>query len=434
MMPRVARTLSLLILLLASINLIGFGLMESEKVKFRDGFWKDFFSFPSKMMEVFESNEIKNIPPFFEMEHFFEPFNHLDRDVYALNSFYQQEDGTWEVHLFNFRNDSTHYKWVLPKDKFVQTDRLYANSDPRNPILLPNRHLITNNDESNNLYRLDDESNVVWHNTEKRYHHAMNLDADGDIWICSTEPRHVEILRKQGKVKAVYDDNFITKVDVKTGEILQHISTSDILIENGYRNWVYGFSHVIDGNSDTDPLHLNDIEPVLEDGLFWKKGDVFLSFRHRSLVLLYRPSSNKVVRMIHGPFLRQHDVDILNDSVISIFNNEGSSIGKRVDDEKGNDVKVSDKVGHSFIVHYNLADSSFSTPFKHHFQKHKIFTDTQGFHQLLSNGSLYVEQHGHGIMFFMTEKEVLYKKQGPNRMRGYVERPHWVRIYEEINF
>ena len=39
--------------------------------------------------------------------------------------------------------------------------------------------------------------------------------------------------------------------------------------------------HLIIGKLNTfsnDPIHLNDIEPVLIDGPFWKKDDVFLNF------------------------------------------------------------------------------------------------------------------------------------------------------------
>ena len=70
-----------------------------------------------------------------------------------------------------------------------------------------------------------------------------------------------------------------------------------------------------------DPIHLNDIQPVDFDGEFWKKGDLFLSLRHQSMVLLYRPATNKIIWKGTGPFFHQHDVDILNDHKISVFNN-----------------------------------------------------------------------------------------------------------------
>lgn len=433
MAKRVLKTISIVVVSLALLSVFGFIVQQQTEAEIPDGPLKDFILFPKTVMEVFESNEIRNVPPTFEMKHFFDPINELKDDIYGLNAFYNPYEETWEVRLSNFRNDSVVHTWKLDRSTFVQSDRLYPNSEPRNPILLPNRHLIVDNDETNNLYRLDAGSNIVWHNTEKRFHHGMNLNHDGNIWICTTEPRLIKIPTEEKPVS--YEDDHITLVNAETGKIIYHKSTSEILIENGYRNFVYGFSHVIDGAVDEDPLHLNDIEPVLEDCRYWKKGDVFLSFRHRSLVLLYRPSSNKIIRMIYGPFLRQHDVDILNDSTISIFNNEGTNVGRKVKEDSELEGKpAADTIDYSNIVHYHFADSSFSHHLKNQFDAHHIFTDTQGFHQYLSNGMVYVEQHGRGIMYFMDDTHVYYKKQGTNWVRDFVERPHWVRIYENVDF
>ncbi|MFM1874488.1 MAG: hypothetical protein RL266_225 [Bacteroidota bacterium] len=432
MVKRVLKTTSVVILSLALLSVFGFFIQQKTNALIPDGPLKEFVMFPQTVMDVFQSNEIRNIPPTFEMRHFFDPINNLRQDIFGLNAFYNPDEGTWEVRLFNFKDDSVAHTWKLNRSTFNQTDRLYPNSEPRNPILLPNRNVIVDNDETFNLYRLDAESNIVWHNTELIFHHSMNLDHDGNIWVCTTEPRLIKVPTDEHPV--AYEDDYLTKVDVETGSVIYHKSTSELLIENGYRNFVYGFSHVIDGALDEDPLHLNDIEPVLNDGPYWKKGDVFLSFRHRSLVLLYRPSSNKIIRLIYGPFLRQHDIDILNDSTISIFNNEGTSVGKKLkQDHELFDHPPADVIDFSNIMHYHFADSSFSHHLKHQFDEHHIFTDTQGFHQYLSNGMVYVEQHGRGIMYFMDENQVYYKNQGSNWVRDFVERPHWVRIYENVD-
>ena len=65
-----------------------------------------------------------------------------------------------------------------------------------------------------------------------------------------------------------------------------------------------------------DPIHLNDIEPILKDGPFWKKGDVFLSIRDQSMIVLFRPTTNKILNVIQGPFNMQHDIDIISDEEI----------------------------------------------------------------------------------------------------------------------
>lgn len=393
----------------------------------------DFVSFPNTVIEVFESKEIKNIPPTFEATLITDTFNHLKGDIFGLMSLYNQKDDTWDIKLTNFKSNSVEHEWKLWKENFVQTDRQWANSEPRNPILLPNRELITNNDETLNLYRLDKNSNIIWHNTDKQFHHSLNLDHDGNIWVCTTELKRIKIPQEPEAVP--YEDDFITKVDVETGKILFNKSTSEIFIENGYRDYVYGFANGTHDRIEQDPLHLNDIEPALKDGPYWKQGDLLLSFRNRSVILLYRPSSNRILRMIHGEFLKQHDVDILNDSTISLFDNEGTNVGSsHLPKWEWENITPSDTIDNSCIVQYHFADSSFTTHFKNHFQQHQIFSEYQGFHQHLSDDIVYVEEHTDGILYFMKENKVIYKNQLPNRLDTLVENPHWLRLYENIDF
>ena len=60
---------------------------------------------------------------------------------------------------------------------------------------------------------------------------------------------------------------------------------SQILIDNGLEHLVFW------GDGDYyDPIHLNDIEPVRKDGPYWRKGDLFLSLRSPSIVMLLHSS------------------------------------------------------------------------------------------------------------------------------------------------
>ena len=60
-----------------------------------------------------------------------------------------------------------------------------------------------------------------------------------------------------------------------------------------------------------------------------EKGDLFLSIRNLSAIIHYRPKTNKVINYIVGPFIQQHDVDIISDKEISIFNNNNSFINNQ---------------------------------------------------------------------------------------------------------
>ena len=93
-------------------------------------------------------------------------------------------------------------------------------------------------------------------------------------------------------------------------------SVTEILIENNLGHRIFSQQ-----NFNPDPIQLNDVVPVQINGPFFKKGDLFLSLRHLSMVILYRPSNNKIVKVIEGGFNFQSDVDIIDDKTISIYNN-----------------------------------------------------------------------------------------------------------------
>ena len=84
---------------------------------------------------------------------------------------------------------------------------------------------------------------------------------------------------------------------------------------------MYFLSNVYYGD---DPIHLNDIEPVNFDSNHWLKGDIFLSIRSLSLIILYRPSTNKVIWYKQGPWRFQHDIDIIDEGTIAIFDNNAT--------------------------------------------------------------------------------------------------------------
>ncbi len=432
---------SIIILLIAAFSLFSYSVSYVAKGGKKLGALTEpinsFASFPGTVLAVLTSSELKGIPPtYIEKDPSLEEVNKLRYDLYGLNSTYNPEKDVWEIKLVNFKNDSLIYKWQLKKEYYKQDDRQYENSEPRNPFILPDTSLIVANDESNNLFRLDKNSNVIWHNTSRKFHHALNPAADGNIWVCTRASRGI---RDYADETRLYRDDYITKVSAQTGEILFDKSVAEILIENGYKNFVYGSNNQISyTEADQDPLHLNDIQPALEDSPYWKKGDVFISLRNKSLVFLYRPETNEVIHLLYGPFLNQHDVDILSDKEISFFNNNIAQIGSRelgeIENELGTAKHIDTTQSSSDITIYNFEDSTYRTHLKHHFENENIFTFTQGFQEQLSTGDVYVEDQNNGKIYIINDQEVVLRKAIGTSMDNMVERPHWIRIYETLNF
>ena len=156
------------------------------------------------------------------------------------------------------------------------------------------------------LRKIDACSNLIFQNTHDIFHHSIETDIDSNIWVSSNIYPQSLPLKMVG---SEFEDNAIVQLN-NDGEILFEKSVSQIFIDNGLEHLLFS---VGDDIFDVDPIHLNDIQPVNFDGEYWKKGDIFLSLRHQSMVLLYRPSTNEIIWKGTRPFFHQHDVDILDD-------------------------------------------------------------------------------------------------------------------------
>lgn len=390
------------------------------------GVLQEFSLFPTLVISTFR--ELDEPERFLFYDPIFQSTNNLEYDIFALNASF--DSSKWIIRLVNLRNDSTIYKWHLDEDKYFNTGRAFSHAEPRLPILLKDTSLILHNDESRNLFRLDANSKVLWHSSEYRFHHAINLDSDGNIWTCTLDLEHSTSHDNQ------YQDNYLTQVDSHNGKVLYHKSLTKILFENDLSYLIHGYTNDI-MRMGIDPLHLNDIEPVLQDGTYWNEGDLFISLRNRSMILLYRPSTNKIIRIIQGPFFNQHDIDILSDSTISMFNNNVTSLEEtsfKTDDNSEYLLLPNSSLNVSAeVLVYNLIDSSFSSLYPDQFVEHQIFTRTQGLHHILPNGDLFVESYSEGKVFIFNERSTLLKKYVNRPANGFVEPPHWMRIYNNLN-
>ena len=271
-------------------------------------------------------------------------------------------------------------KLVEKVDEFKYLTRDANNSRYllRHPLLLKDGGLVVQ--YTSPLIKIDSCSNLIFQNANDKFHHSIEKDAEGNIWV----PSHIypqslpteKVGRNIIEEKGFYDDA-IVKVSPE-GEVLFEKSVSQIFIDNGLEYLLFGIG---DRRFTKDPIHLNDIQPVDFDGEFWKKGDVFLSLRHQSMVLLYRPSTNKIIWKGTGLFFHQHDVDILNDHKISVFNNNSKDFAR------GDVVD-----GNNEVIIYNFKTNQYSSYLSDSLIKNDVRTITAGRSQILENGDLFVEE------------------------------------------
>lgn len=287
---------------------------------------------------------------------------------YVLINRYDGDEGRSVAELWDLNAQKLVHVW-----RFAEVDTLWRRSglrsvhaDPRidgaarrfrakHGMLLADGRLLTQ--DNTPLVSSDICSKMAFVAPGAIYHHSLEKDYDDSIWVpVYMEPKTVDA----GTAQFVEDG--LVKIDAG-GEVRFKRSLAKILLKNGLGYLIYG-----QGPAQDDPTHLNDIEPVLSDGPHWKKGDVFLSLRNRSMILLYRPSTDKVLWFKQGPWLHQHDVNVLDEYRISIFNNNAALKNKTSWVVLGsNDVMV-----------YDFRTGEVASPWKAAFDAHQIRTRDQG--------------------------------------------------------
>jgi len=344
-------------------------------------------------------------------------------ESYLLLSRYDGDLQEGVVELVDLRNFEILHTWNPAIDafnnlveqvnefKYLERDKHDKRTLLFHPKLTSDGGLLFN--DTNPLRKIDACSNLIFQNTYDSFHHSNETDIDGNIWV----PTHIypqslpiEKVGRDIREEGGFDDDAIVKLSPE-GEILFEKSVSQIFIENGLEYLLFSVGGLLFEN---DPIHLNDIQPVNFDGEFWKKGDVFLSLRHQSMVLLYRPSTNEIIWKGTGTFFHQHDVD---NHRISIFNNNSKDFvdGDVVD-------------GHNEVIIYNFKTDEYSSYLKDSLIENEVRTIAQGGSEILTNGDLYIEETNYGRTLFFNEDGSLRWTHVNRADNGNVYTVGWSRI------
>ncbi len=318
-----------------------------------------------------------------------------------------QADGAtvneWLISYLSLFPNSDH---IFPKSDVPATD---WNAAVHGMYLYPDGSLVFNLDGKGTV-KLDRCGQPEWV-LQRMTHHSIHRSEDGTFWIPS---RHYVAL-EEGEVRvdglAVGDardqaesvsfqhplvtlpfrDDTILHVS-EEGNVISEISVTDIFIKNGLYAALVG-----NGNFDVtldsrDPLHINDIEMLstehAEQFPHFASGDLLLSMRHLNMLVVLDPESQRVKWYQVGPWLRQHDPDFHADGTITVFNNNS-------DDTHSGEILGGSQLL-SLTPHAPL--KSIKTLFGREQDSH-FFTNTQGKHQVLSNGNVLIVEYYGGRAF-----------------------------------
>ncbi|MGB3179090.1 MAG: arylsulfotransferase family protein [Albidovulum sp.] len=312
-------------------------------------------------------------------------------DGYVLLSRYNGDKRRHVVELVDLSDGSIKHSWEpnadtllagTPRDSRIASYPNWTTPYYRviHPYLSESGQLITK-DHQSYLYALDSCSQEIWGQETALMHHSTESDGEGGYWV----PSYIDPTRLE-RVEPDFVEDALAHIG-PDGEILYTKSLAWMFIQHGLE-----YALFTAGSYQKDPIHLNDIQPVLKDGPYWKKGDLFLSFRHQSMIMLYRPSTDEIIWQRQGPWLAQHDVDILDDTRIAVFNNRAY--------DKGTGARV---YGTNQITVYDFATDSITQPWAAAMERSDVKTLFEGLFTVLPENGLMVEEENSGRLLFVTK-------------------------------
>lgn len=329
---------------------------------------------------------------------------------YLLISRYDGDKKTSVVELIDIQNKKVVHKWEPKINEIIKLSNLdrkifnlerdnnQKRSIIRHPLLLKDGGLIFSGNEFP-LTKIDVCSKTKWI-SDFPYHHSIEVDHEGNFWSISTN--HPKIVTNGVDEKSGINENFFRDDSIiqvsNSGEVLFKKSVMQIFMENE-------LSHLIfpgEINTSYDPLHINDVQPVLKDGKFFQKGDIFLSLRHNSTILLYRPQNNKILWLKKNPWVYQHDIDIIDEEKISIFDNKSLIYYPRYTNQEL-------KPKYNDLLIFDFKTQKVSNEYKNHFVKFDIRTPAQGLSSIYKE-NVFVEETNFGrVIYFNKKGELLFE-------------------------
>ncbi len=238
------------------------------------------------------------------------------------------------------------------------------------------------------LIKVNKNSDVIWA-LNGHFHHSLEYDASGNIW----SPSVITPSKFFPRFLSWVSDDAIAEISPE-GKLLFQKSVSQILTENGYKGLVFGM-----GIIESELIHLNDIQPALTSGKYWKKDDLLISLAHKSTVFLYRPSTNKIIWLKTGPWLNQHDVDFVDSTRVGVFGNDivRMDLGYRLLGKNNEEYT------------YNFKTDKVETPYTALLKKAKLETYTEGRSDILPNGDLFVEDNNNNRLLRGNKNNVIWE-------------------------
>ena len=221
-------------------------------------------------------------------------------------------------------------------DRVGQYSDYLIGSEPRRQSSFSSRHrvwhpylskegILTYTIPCNDLISVDLKTGQEKWRVRGAFHHSLEPDGNGNLWVCGAVQSEA-VKNPVVNIKHFnknFEDQAIVKVS-SSGKILQTISLADIIVKSGLEYLLYGLSNL---GSNPDPIHLNQITPIQQESEAFKKGQLLVSLRNLSTVLLIDPVSQKIVWHRSGNWMGQHCVVPSGETRFSLLDNHSATFG-----------------------------------------------------------------------------------------------------------
>ena len=245
--------------------------------------------------------------------------------------------------------------------------------------------------EYRGMAKLDRCSRLLWL-LKRPTHHAILPLADGSVWTLATEPTR----KRPSLVKGHREETLLHVSDA--GQVLDEINVIDAIMKGGYQSILLHGDPSRPDNPSLDPIHLNEIELVTEQMAArlpqTSLGDFLVSLRGSNALAVIDRDSRAVIWSMVGPFLRQHDPDVVEDGTVLVYDN-------RTEIKQRTPVHWLEKPqvwGYSRILRIDPATQQVLWSFEGS-SAFPFYSSIQGKQQLLANGNILVSDPEGGRAF-----------------------------------
>jgi hypothetical protein len=171
------------------------------------------------------------------------------------------------------------------------------------------------------LIKLDKDSRVLWKTTVKA-HHGLQVVGDRIYVLTETFEPTMENSLWPNLVGLPYFDDKVTILDSDGKELSSHSILHALLTTQELR-----LADEVPFNDRGDLLHANSLQVLDEKTARFipggRPGNVLLSLKHLDTIAVLDLESDKIIWALRGSWRAQHDVKLLENGHLLLFDNQG---------------------------------------------------------------------------------------------------------------